>query len=111
MTRHQPTPAEQAAIDLLAAAGYAVVRRKTLENLHQKVRDAEWQVRMATEEAASARRWAENSLTEERRLHDRLNEIVAFAYEHGATIEGLVRFNDRLATATPSTTATMVTSR
>lgn len=96
MAKHIPAPDEQAAIDLLASRGYTTLRTGSYSRLHERVRVAEALRDAARDDAESSRRWAYNCLDEERRLRDRVEELVGFAYEHGATFEDLIAFNDRL---------------
>ena len=106
MPRYVPSPAEQAAIDLLRARGFAVMRDSTLKRLHERITTAEVRAEMASDNAASARAWATAAIDEQRRLSDRCTELVSFAYAHGATIDDLTEFNARAANAREDDRAT-----
>lgn len=95
MSRHVPAPDEQAAIDLLAARGYTVLRTKSYQHLLNRAQLAERQVAWEKENNASIHAWADRLGDDVRRLRDRCDDLVAFAYEHGATFEDLKAFNAR----------------
>lgn len=99
MSRYQPSSAEQEAIDLLRLAGYTVVRQRTYSDLLERVRVAECYRDMEIDRRKSAEAWAIRECDEQRRLTDRLNEVIGFAYEHGATYDDLARFNRRIEAA------------
>lgn len=89
--------AERHAVDaakrLLVAEGYVVVKAKSYQRAQERQRVAEALLRAAERRTAEVEAWARRSLDEERRLRDRMTEIVAFAMEHGASYDDLRRFN------------------
>jgi len=97
--------AEPHAVDdarrLLVAEGYVVLKAKSYQRAQERRRVAEALLRAAERRTAEVEAWARRSLDEERRIRDRMTEIVAFAMEHGATYDDLRRFNDRIAEVTP----------
>lgn len=97
MPKHTPAPDEQAAIDLLHARGYEVLRARSAAALRERVRVAEALRDCEIEHRESTTRWAHTAFDEQRRLSDRCNELVEFALRHGATIEDLAAFNDEMA--------------
>jgi hypothetical protein len=86
VSRYEPSPLEQSAIDMLTAAGYTVVRQRSYDALRERVRRAETIADMERERREGNERWAQNCLTEERRLHTRLNEVCAGAAALGVSI-------------------------
>lgn len=86
MARYVPTPEEQAAIDMLRLAGYAVVRQRTYDALGERVSLAEHRQRWAEEWRESSDRWARRECDEQRRLADRLNEVCYAAAALGVPI-------------------------
>lgn len=91
MGRYQPTAEEQAAIDLLTLAGYAVVRQRTYDELREQVTLAKHREGWLEEDAAHARAWAHESLSGERRLADRLNQVCTAAASLGVPIDKINR--------------------
>lgn len=100
-----------AARAILEASGHVVLKDRSHRHLLGRIHVAESQRDAAVETAASTERWAHRLFDEQRRLSDRVNDIVAFAYEHGATIEDLIEFNARIdrTRATASTGTEKVT--
>lgn len=82
--------------DALERRGYVVVKEKSYKAAQRRQGIAESRRYWAEKEKESAERWAYDCLTEERRLRDRLNEIIHLATQHGMTTEDLVAFNDKL---------------
>ena len=95
MSRYIPSGAEQAAIDLLTLAGYAVVRRRTYDGLQERVRRAEQTAYWEAQRRDDNTRWAHEALDEQRRLADRLTFVYGIAQAHGATTEELGGCADR----------------
>lgn len=87
MSRHVPTYAEQRAIDLLTARGYAVFRAGTVQNLRNRAFLAEHLAKWETERRESAEDWARRECDEQRRLADRLNRVAAAAASLGVSIQ------------------------
>lgn len=86
MSRYVATETEQAAIDLLTLAGYAVVRQRTYDQLRERVRYAEQLRAWESERREHTSKWAHDALDEQRRLADRLNRVVASAASLGVSI-------------------------
>lgn len=86
MAKYQPTPQEQAAIDLLTLSGHTVVRQRTYDALRERIRIAEVTAEMERDRRASNERWAHRCLDEERRLTARLNELCTAAAALGLSI-------------------------
>jgi hypothetical protein len=94
MSKYVQTAEEQEAIDFLSLHGYVVIRRRTHDRLKERIRLAECQRDMEKERRESTERWAQSVCDEERRYRDRVVEVCAFAFTHGATSEDLAEFND-----------------
>lgn len=94
MSRYIPSPEEQEAIDFLTLKGWKTVRQGTYDRLHERVRVAEQMQHWETERRESVERWAQSVCNEERRARERVVEVCAFAFTHGATTDDLVEFND-----------------
>jgi hypothetical protein len=99
--RYEPTAEEQAAIDRLTLAGYAVVRQRTYDDLKERVVLAEARQQFSEEDAAHARHWAEDQCDEQRRLADRLNEVCSAATSLGVPIDAI---NEALGRTRPAST-------
>lgn len=89
MSRYVPSPDEQAAIDLLSLAGYTVVRQRTYDALHERVRIAECRRDMEAERRKSVEAWAQREGQEQRRLSDRLNRVCYAAAALGVSIQAI----------------------
>jgi polynucleotide 5'-kinase involved in rRNA processing len=89
MSRYQPTADEQAAIDLLRLAGYAVVRQATYDKLRERVTTARHEVQWQTEWREHSDAWARRECDEQRRLADRLTAVVGAAAAQGVTIQAI----------------------
>lgn len=87
MSRHQPTQSEQEAIDLLIKSGYAVRRQATYNRLLERISVAEVVRDMEIERRESAEQWARRECDEQRRLADRLTEVVGAAASLGVSIQ------------------------
>lgn len=74
-----------AARALLEAAGYVVLKTPSYFRGQERIRVARAQQDAAVEARESARAWARDSLTEERRLRERLTFVYGVAMAHGAT--------------------------
>lgn len=98
MSRYVPTADEQAAIERLTLAGYAVVRQRTYDGLRERVSRAEWALESAERQVESVNRWALDSCDESRRLSKRLTAVVASAASLGVSIQAI---NDALDLTTP----------
>ncbi len=86
MARHVPTPEEQAAIDLLTLAGYAVIRQRSYDALRERVRVAEALQQAEAEHRQGTERWAHRECDERRRMTDRLNAVCTAAAALGVPI-------------------------
>lgn len=93
VSRYVPTAEERAAIDALTLAGYAVVRQGTYDNLRKRIDQMEWEREWRDRDMEHSRRWAEKCRKEERRIMDRLNDVVAAAAAQGVSIQAI---NDAL---------------
>lgn len=82
--------------DELTKRGYVVIREKSYKAAQRRQGIAESRRYWAEKQKESAEQWAHDCLKEERRLRDRLNEIIHLATQHGMTTEDLVAFNDKL---------------
>lgn len=89
MTRVTPTPEQQAAIDLLTANGYTVVRRRTYERLREAISLAKDQRAWDEQTNEHVRAWALDAFREQRRLADRLDRVVAAAAALGVSIQDI----------------------
>lgn len=89
MSRYQPTATEQAAIDLLRLAGYAVMRQSTHDRLHARVELAKHEVEWQTEWREHSDAWARRECDEQRRLQDRLNAVCFAAAALGVSIQAI----------------------
>lgn len=85
-----------AAKALLEGSGFVVIKTGSYRRAQERQRIAECALRYETERREGVERWARDCCEAERRLHDRCNALVGFAYEHGATVGDLVAFNARL---------------
>jgi len=96
----EPDPLDDISTAALRAAlerrGYVTLTAKSYKAAQRRQGIAQSRMAWAEREAESARSWAYDCLAEERRLHARLNEIIALATQHGMTTEDLVRFNEQL---------------
>ena len=89
MARYVPSADEQAAIDLLTLAGYAVVRQRTYDALHERVRVAEALRQAEADHRDSGVQWAHRCLDEQNRLDRRLNEVCTAAAALGVPIRDI----------------------
>ncbi|MCG7607158.1 hypothetical protein [Mycobacterium sp. CnD-18-1] len=78
-----------AAKSLLESEGYVVLRRKSYEAAQRRQHAAECYKDAEIRAAESARAWALDCLTEERRLRDRCTFLYGVAKSMGATDEQL----------------------
>lgn len=74
---------------LLAKAGYVVLKEKSYRAAQERQRIAECMREQAERAAEHARRWALNCCAEERYVRDRLTFVYGVARAHGATVEEL----------------------
>lgn len=86
MNTHVPLPEDQDAIERLRLRGYAVVRQATYDNLRLRVERLTQAHAAAVESARSSEQWARDAHIEQRRLSDRLTEVVAAAASEGVSI-------------------------
>lgn len=89
MGKYKPTPDEQAAIDLLRLAGYAVVRQRTYDAQRERTRLAECLHGMEIDRRKDSEAWARRECDEQRRLADRLHRVVAAAAALGVSIQDI----------------------
>lgn len=89
MGRYVPTAEEQAAIDLLRLAGYAVVRQGTYDNLRKKLDDARWENGWRIRDKEASDNWARRECEMQRHLADRLNAVIASAAAQGVSIDSI----------------------
>jgi hypothetical protein len=82
--------------DELEKRGYVLIREKSYKAAQRRQGIAASQRDWAEREKESAERWAHNCLKEERRLRERLNEIIHLATLHGMTTDDLIAFNEKL---------------
>lgn len=75
----------QAVLDDLTAAGYVVLCEKSYRQAQERQRVAECRREAEERAAESARAWARDCLTEERRLRERITHVYSVARAHGAT--------------------------
>jgi uncharacterized protein HemY len=78
-----------AAIDLLKAEGYVVLRERSYQRARERQRVAEALRDAAERDAERAHVWARNCLNDERRLRDRCTFLYGVARAHGATEDEL----------------------
>lgn len=78
-----------AAKELLAAAGYVVLREKSYRQAQERQRIAESRRESAEDRVKSVETWARGCHAEERRLARRLTFVYGIAQAHGATAEEL----------------------
>jgi hypothetical protein len=76
-------------IEALEAGGYTVIKTKSYKAAQRRQDGAEMLAVWAERDAESARKWARDCLTEERRLRDRCQFLASLAIAHGATLEDL----------------------
>jgi hypothetical protein len=86
MPRYVPTAEEQAAIDRLTLAGYAVVRQRTYDALRERLRVADCMTAMEIERREGVEHWARRECDEQRRLSARLNAVCTAAAALGVSI-------------------------
>lgn len=70
---------------ILTDAGFVVLREKSYRQAQERQRIAQVRAECADSRCVHAEMWAENCLTEERRLADRLTFVYGVAQAHGAT--------------------------
>lgn len=87
--------------DELEKRGYVVIRAKSYKAAQRRQQVAESRCDWAEREKESAEHWAQNCLKEERRLRERLNEVIHLATQYGMTTEDLVAFNEKLGKPKP----------
>lgn len=101
MSRYQPTADEQAAIDRLTLAGYAVVRQGTYDNLRKRLDEARWENEWRIRDKEASEAWAHRECEMQRHLADRLNAVIAAAASLGVGIDAI---NEALGTTAPART-------
>jgi hypothetical protein len=74
---------------LLKQAGYVVLKEKSYRQAQERQRVAECYKESEIRAAESARAWAHDCLTEERRLRDRCTFLYGAARAAGCTVEEL----------------------
>jgi hypothetical protein len=99
MSRYVPTPGQQAAIDGLRIAGYAVVRQATYDGLKRRVAEVEWENDWQRRDVEHARAWARDCCEQERQMRERLMQVVAGAASLGVSITAI---NEALLAAHPA---------
>lgn len=80
----------------LERRGYVSLTEKSYKAAQRRQGIAQSRRYWAEKQKESAEQWAHDCLKEERRLRDRLNEIIHLATQHGMTTEDLVAFNEKL---------------
>ena len=89
MRKGDHTKAFTAALALIKAHGYVVLREKSYRQAQERQRAADARAKWEAEAAEHARQWAAEAFAEQRRLADRLTHVYGVARAHGATIEEL----------------------
>lgn len=80
----------------LESRGYVIVRASSYRAAQRRQQLAQNAWEWEKDRREGAERWARDSLQEERRLRDRLNEIIHLATLHGMTTDDLREFNRAL---------------
>lgn len=89
MSRYAPPPEVARALDVVKAAGYVCLREGSYSQMRERHRVAEARLQWEHEANGHTRRWAEKAYDEQRRLADRLNEVVVLAMAKGVTADEL----------------------
>ena len=86
------TPELEAALTLVRAAGYVLLKTSSYRRAQERHRIALVRLEDAAEQRASTERWAHQAFTEQRRVGDRLTSVYGAARAHGATVAELDGF-------------------